>query len=233
MARRSGPALYELLGSARAAKDGAPATIRASEPMRPDPMQLRMMVIVMVAIAAVVVAYLVGSAGGERLGRARLLAEQEEEARIAAAARPAVPSPASGNPASSGAPAGPLSGFDGRQPPSGGAPSPPAGALPPAEPGVDPRQAGLNYYVLASTLEENAAKVVAFCRARGLDAYVVRDHNGRLREVTVLPGFRESERDSAVINALEERIREVGRQFKASGPGNSDFGDRYSKLFKG
>jgi hypothetical protein len=76
-------------------------------------------------------------------------------------------------------------------------------------------------------------KIVEFCRNRGLDAWVVPDQNGRLREVTVMPGFEYSERGSPTVRELDERIRNVGVLFKASGPGNGDFGDRYHKLFKG
>jgi hypothetical protein len=105
--------------------------------------------------------------------------------------------------------------------------------LPPAQRGIDPRQAGLNYIVIASVLEANADKLVAFCRERGLDAWVVPDHNGRLREITVLPGIPSSEKKGAVAKALDERIRKVGQQWKAAARGNSDFEDRYMKLFNG
>jgi hypothetical protein len=105
--------------------------------------------------------------------------------------------------------------------------------LPPAQRGIDPRQAGLNYFVIASVLEANADKLVSFCRERGLDAWVVPDHNGRLREITVLPGIPSSEKKGAVAKALEERIRKVGQQWKAAARGNSDFEDRYLKLFNG
>lgn len=105
--------------------------------------------------------------------------------------------------------------------------------LPPAQRGIDPRQAGLNYFVIASVAEANADKLVAFCRERALDAWVVPDHNGRLREITVLPGIPSSEKKGAVAKALEERIRKVGQQWQAAGRGNSDFNDRYLKLFNG
>jgi hypothetical protein len=105
--------------------------------------------------------------------------------------------------------------------------------LPPAQRGIDPRQAGLNYFVIASVAEANADKLVAFCRERALDAWVVPDHNGRLREITVLPGIPSSEKKGPVAKALEERIRKVGQQWQAAGRGNSDFNDRYLKLFNG
>ena len=82
--------------------------------------------------------------------------------------------------------------------------------LAPAQRGLDPRQAGLQYCVIASVLESNAERLVQFCRERGLDAWVVPDHNGRLREITVLPGIPKSESKGAAAKALEVRIRKVG-----------------------
>ena len=105
--------------------------------------------------------------------------------------------------------------------------------LGPMQKGVDPRQAGLNYYVLASVLEANADRMVQFCRDRGLDAWVVPDHNGRLREITVLPGIPKSELDGARAKALKARILKVGLQWKAAGRGNADFGGCYPKLYNG
>lgn len=107
------------------------------------------------------------------------------------------------------------------------------GALGPMPRGIDPRQAGLNYFVLASVLEANADKMVQFCRERGLDAWVVPDHNGRLREITVLPGLPKSELEGARAKALKARILKVGLQWKAAGRGNADFSGSYAKLFNG
>ncbi len=105
--------------------------------------------------------------------------------------------------------------------------------LAPAQRGLDPRQAGLQYCVIASVLESNAERLVQFCRERGLDAWVVPDHNGRLREITVLPGIPKSESKGAAAKALEVRIRKVGAMWKAAAKGNSDFEDRYFKLYNG
>jgi len=106
-------------------------------------------------------------------------------------------------------------------------------ALAPAQRGLDPRQAGLQYVVIASVLESNADKLVQFCRERGLDAWVVPDQNGRLREITVLPGIPKSELKGTVASELKSRIRKVGAQWKAAGRGNSDFEDHYFKPFNG
>lgn len=105
--------------------------------------------------------------------------------------------------------------------------------LGPMPKGIDPRQSGLNYFVVASVLEANADKIVQFCRDRGLDAWVVPDHNGRLREITVLPGVPKSELEGARAKALKARILKVGLQWKAAGRGNADFSGCYAKLYNG
>jgi len=231
MARRGGPALYELLDSKRG------AAVPAGGLARPklDPRTLQSLVFVAIALVLIVVAYLVGVSRGERLGR--MAAEGGGPNGVAAvAAPPAQPGQASGARNGSG---NQSDGLTPENPAVAGAGETlarapgavVAAALGPASAG-DPRQIGLQYFVLCSTLEPNAIKVVEFCRSKGLDAYVVPDQNGRLREVTVLPGFASGERSSPAIKDLEERIRKVGVLFKASGPGNSDFGDRYIKTHR-
>ena len=139
----------------------------------------------------------------------------------AAMQQPAKPPSASENRAASGTEtASPGAAQDGQ----------PLGPMPK---GIDPRQSGLNYFVVASVLEANADKMVQFCRDRGLDAWVVPDHNGRLREITVLPGVPKSELDGVRAKALKARILKVGLQWKAAGRGNADFSGCYPKLYNG
>jgi hypothetical protein len=247
MPRREGPALYELLGS-KGSSEGP-----AREPSRRiSGADLRALLVVVIVFAALAAGYFIGHARGERVGRAAsALAEREAEAKALAAAGEAVgdvgaqqgstsqattPENALRNGLPRGAGNTAATAATG-QSAQGGASQTTLGSagsedLGPMPEGVDPRKSGLQYFILCSTLEANALKVVAFCRARGLDAFVVPDQNGRLREVTVLPGFGPSERSSPAIRELEERIRRVGVLWKASGPGNSDFGDRYIKTHK-
>ena len=97
----------------------------------------------------------------------------------------------------------------------------------------DPRQVGLNYFILADGLRpEGAAEVVAFCRSQGLDAITVPSHNAR-SQVIVLPGYGREGREVAPVKALEAKIRAVGAKWKALGRGNGDFRDSYPKIFKG
>ena len=222
MARRGGPALYELLGSAREGEGRARTAPRRNALF--ETAHLRTLLVWVVVIAAVIAAlsaaYVLGARRGGRdetlespSGQNLPLNAGSDAARVSENSPVAAPTTAELVPSVTASTSTTL-------------------ALPKAADGVDPRQQGLHFFVLASTLEPNAVRLVAFCRERGLDAYVVPDHNGRLREVTVLPGFELSERSGPVIKQLEERIRQVGVLWKASGPGNSDFGDRYHKLFK-
>jgi len=104
--------------------------------------------------------------------------------------------------------------------------------LPPAQEG-DPRQVGMNYFVIAGEVaSDRAVEMVAFCRTKGLDAVAIPGNNAR-SHVFVLPGFGREERGAAPVKSLEAKIRAVGAQWKAQGRGNSDFHDFYPKLFKG
>ncbi len=100
------------------------------------------------------------------------------------------------------------------------------------QPGGDPRQAGLNYFVIAHTDGVRGPALVQFCRSNGLDAHLVPDDNGRPRLVIVCPGFAAGERQSAEVKALEAKIRSVGIRWKSAARGNSDFGDLYPKKHK-
>lgn len=78
----------------------------------------------------------------------------------------------------------------------------------------DPREAGLNYFILIHTHRKNAIKLADFCRAESLDAYVVKARNMNQYQVIVLPGYRKGAREAAPIIALERRIKEVTRKWK-------------------
>ncbi len=102
-----------------------------------------------------------------------------------------------------------------------------------AAPSGDPREVGLNYFVIAGEMaSDRAAEMVSFCRSQGLDAVAISGNNAR-SHVIVLPGFSREARGAAPVKSLEANIRAVGAKWKAQGRGNSDFHDFYPKLFKG
>jgi hypothetical protein len=235
MARKSGPALYELLGKSKGV--GAPTGASVS---KAPPRQAifrsgegQAIGLIAVALAAVVIAYFVGVSRGERVGRAAVVAEQEAE--LAGGARPAAVGSGQAQPPSA-AQVQPVSESENRLagggngfPPAGlGAPTP----LPPLEGDADPRLPGLNYFVLATVAETNARTIAEYCRSQGLDAHVVQGNNSRFFEVIVLPGFPATERSGPVVKELEARIRRAGVRYKAESRQNPDFGDMYHKLHR-
>lgn len=253
MARRNGPELYELLTRAKdGGREGVGSASRAGAAgARPSgPTFDRGQILGILWVAAVVVvgvgAYLAGVSRGERSGRAALAAERAEELRLLEEGRPAGSGGATGAGApESPPPVGQVSENAGREP-APNQPSPgisadglSAGASSTdltAEQGTerDPRVAGLNYFVIASgVLEERVPEILSFCRSKGLDAWVVPDQNGRLREITVLPGFEAGRRSAPEIKDLEAKIRRVGVLWKAAGRNNQDFAGAYPKRFGG
>lgn len=231
MARRNGPALYELMGKRGGGGESEPT------PSRPPVLttgQMQAATYAALALTIAVVSYLFGVSRGEQLGRQAAVAEREEERRLLDQARPAAPAPqvpqtpaASGNPGGSQSPAAGMNGGAVSQQTPAGA----SAGLGPQPEGVDPRQSGLMYFVLTTTRPDYAVPVVAFFRERGLDAWRVSIQNSRSGdvEVIVLPGFPEGERSSASVKDLESRIRRVGLLYKAAGRNNPDFADMVPK----
>ena len=78
----------------------------------------------------------------------------------------------------------------------------------------NPREAGLNYFVLIHTQRANAIKLARFCRVESLQAYVVKARNMDQYQVIVLPGYRRGGREDTQIRALERLIKEVTQKWK-------------------
>jgi hypothetical protein len=253
MARKGGPALYELLSSTKA----VPLAGGAARPSAPaaafSGSQTQLIAWIAVGVVAVVIAYLVGVNRGERLGRAAYSEEREQERQLLDGGRPATAGSASRETASGDAvPSATGAGVERQGVEKQGVERQGAsenraqvdgngisrgqaledGPLSPLQLGADPRQAGLNYFVIATVSPPSAIATAQFCRDKGLDAYVVPSNNVRFSEVIVLPGFPASDRSSTAVKGLEARIRKVGTLYKNAARGNPDFGDMYHKLYK-
>ena len=248
MARKGGPALYELLSSTKA----VPLAGGAARPSAPaaafSGSQTQLIAWIAVGVVAVVIAYLVGVNRGDRLGRAAYSEEREQERQLLDGGRPATAGSASRETASGDAvPSVTGAGVERQGVERQGASENRAqvdgngisrgqaledGPLSPLQLGADPRQAGLNYFVIATVSPPSAIATAQFCRDKGLDAYVVPSNNVRFSEVIVLPGFPASDRSSTAVKGLEARIRKVGTLYKNAARGNPDFGDMYHKLYK-
>ena len=90
----------------------------------------------------------------------------------------------------------------------------------------EPREDGRWYFVLAETRPEGSRRLAAYCRSQGLDAAVISGHNTQLERVIALPGLDSASTTTNAYRALDERIRDVGRRWKASG-GTTNLSDRY------
>ncbi len=96
----------------------------------------------------------------------------------------------------------------------------------------DPRQPGQNYFVLATTRRDGAIRLAEFCRARGLEAFVVGGHNARLSQVIVLPALHSTASSDPLTRSMREQIGRIGREWERSEPGATDLSDAYVQLKK-
>ncbi len=78
----------------------------------------------------------------------------------------------------------------------------------------DPRQEGVNYFVLLTTYRDNALAFARFCRDNDVEAYVVTSNNSSYHRVVALPGYLAGDRSSEAVRDLERRIVEVARKWK-------------------
>ena len=226
MTRRGAPALYELMRRPGTPVDAAPrpapraapspaagASRTGRAPGLPDSFTISLGRAAAIAAGVVVLVAIAYGIGVQR-GRATASRGASEPATI----EPAAPTPAR----ASGT--------------SGSTTSRPSTT--PARPSAtdnkgDPRIKGERYFVLAHPSSDRASEMVEFCRANGLDAYLVPDDNALLRKVIVLPGYKDaSQKSSPDIKALEAKIRSVGEKWKKLARGNKDFGDAYPELFR-
>jgi hypothetical protein len=94
----------------------------------------------------------------------------------------------------------------------------------------DPRECGLEYFVLAETNRQGAVRLAEYCRERGLETYVVPGKNASLRRVIVMPGFDRSQRSGREAKALEERIHRIGDTWQREERGATNLRDAYPLL---
>ena len=95
----------------------------------------------------------------------------------------------------------------------------------------DPRMPGMWYFTLVTTTEAGATKLATFCRARGLETYVINSDNTRLYRVIALPGS--SERNDAKMAETLSAIHAIGRKWSETKDGRgSDLRDAYPSLKK-
>lgn len=240
MARRAAPALYELMR-----RPGAPVASSSSPAMAGTPRRVgnapglpstfeislrRAVVLGIAVVVAVSIAYGIGvkrgasaSTGAPRNGSdAASVSPPSNVSQQTSPVIPAIPGKSSG--AANSKTAAPVSGTSGSGKPAARAAT---------DNKSDPRVKGMYYFVVGHPSSDRRVEMLTFCRAEGLDAYLVPDDNALLRKIIVLPGYRDlSEKSSSEIRALEAKVKQVGKKWKGNKPGNKDFDDAYPALFK-
>ena len=92
----------------------------------------------------------------------------------------------------------------------------------------DPREAGFNYFVLATYTPEAARRLAEFITRRGVETVLEPVHNrGLVRVWAVNRGFPPDELGSAAYQAFEDRLQKIGRAWKDH---NDDFGDALESM---
>ena len=97
---------------------------------------------------------------------------------------------------------------------------------------ADPRQPGLNYYIICHPSRAKVDELVAFCGEHGLVVHSTPNRKGDPK-VYVTPGFASGESSGERMVALRGRIREVGVLWNRRDPGqNSDFSTHYPEKYQ-
>jgi len=92
------------------------------------------------------------------------------------------------------------------------------------EPGSDPRQKGLNYFVLAHDTRPGAVALLAFLWRHGVDAAAFRKDNSGFYSVVALDyGFSRSELLGEVRQEYEQKLDRLGLEWEASQRGAKSF----------
>ena len=98
----------------------------------------------------------------------------------------------------------------------------------------DPRQPGMNYYVVATTHPSGAVRLAEFCREHGLAAFVVEEPDKpHRRQVVLLPGFDREALKSDLAKEFKQMILDVGHKWDNVEPGPDDLSSCIPQLFSG
>lgn len=111
--------------------------------------------------------------------------------------------------------------------------STPASSWGPVIPKDDPRKKGLRYFILMSTTEQGAVRLAEFCRANGLETYVIKGKNSDLRRVIAFPGFALPDRSSPQVKALEGLIENIDEKWKRTEKNSTGLRGFYPETFDG
>ena len=90
----------------------------------------------------------------------------------------------------------------------------------------DPRKPNYYHYVLANGTREGAKQLATFCRAKGLETYVVSGHNTRRFNVIAFPGS--TDQNAPEMKLVQSTIHAIGQEWANTPEGRDrDLQDTY------
>ncbi|MBC8203843.1 MAG: hypothetical protein H8E91_08445 [Planctomycetes bacterium] len=228
MARKKGPALYELINPAsgetvppakhvqptRRVDDDENLTHNVLTPGRSIRMSIGTIgVFAAVAVALIVISFTIGFNRGEAVAKedygSRLFQEVDSIPVAHTPVKPVVSPPQ---------PPSPVINTNGQ--------TAKWGAI-----DADPRQSGVHYFILSQTTKEGAQRIASFCREKGLETYAISGDNTRLHRVIAMPGFQS--RNGQGVTDLLLRIRSIGQAWAEDEGRGDDLHDTYLSLYQG
>ena len=96
----------------------------------------------------------------------------------------------------------------------------------------DPRTSGMNYFIVATQPPDEANEAAAFLAGRGLEVVRLPVDNRGLAIVVVLEPFAPGEVGSIRARQLEARIKRLGREYRRDHGGGTDFESAYMKKYR-
>lgn len=97
---------------------------------------------------------------------------------------------------------------------------------------ADPREPGLNYFVLAHYPIEDAARLKKFLEQQGVPCVILSTGRSDQYQVQALNGFLREELDSREFNVFREKLIRLGFIWKREHRGPTDLSGAYPQLFK-
>lgn len=94
---------------------------------------------------------------------------------------------------------------------------------------AEPRQLGMNYYILASLPEAEADKAARFLAERGIDTLRTAPSRSGLCAVIALEAFPPNTLGSDRAQEFQQSIKRLGRLFRREHDGANDFSGMYAK----
>ncbi|HVZ94765.1 MAG TPA: hypothetical protein VG797_09670 [Phycisphaerales bacterium] len=96
----------------------------------------------------------------------------------------------------------------------------------------DPREEGMNYFIVANLPFDEAKRAGDFLAGRGVaSALLPRDNRG-FCQVVALRGFPAGTLDSTECVQYKERLRSIGREYKRTQKGPTDFADLFPRKYR-